>query len=591
MRWALVILVLLAPASTARADVFVPADPALPAVDCLSAAGDVLAGMDQSADVIVASEAGSQWRPIASAARLTTCPVLAAASDDTAALTAGSKVLVRRAGGAFGAPVELGSGLQPADVAAAPGGWVAVISERRRELIMSTIAPDGAITSRQLDHGDRTFLSPRIDIDAHGVATAVWTRWNSISGLYSLRTSGGPVGTGTDPVYDFPSRGQIDVAVSPSGHRLLAWADGRGVHASIDGGPARRLAVGRNAGSPTAAIADDGAAVVGYVGRRGSVFVIDRTASADWSSPRTLSRRSLYPSDGPVELETRSVIGADGRATVAWRAAGDVRWRVFAATGIAGGAWGPAAGLSQITRDADEFALGPAGVVWTESSPERSDERLRGARLASTAADLTAPVVTARLPRRTRRTTTGRVTLRVPVRCSEVCDVRLRLLDRRDHVELAGVTRRVAGRVTMRLRVPSWAASDILITRRKRTPRLELLVTDRAGNVVHRSRTLRFRIVERPLLAYRVSPNHDFAMFSRAGNRAVARLVNETIEALAAHEITSGRELRRRFQRGLSAIERHHGEVFDTDVLDEIFTAVQVPFGRAGYDAEDVLSA
>ena len=128
------------------------------------------------------------------------------------------------------------------------------------------------------------------------------------------------------------------------------------------------------------------------------------------------------------------------------------------------------------------------------------------------------------------------------------------------------------------------------MSRRARRPRIEVLATDRAGNVARVARTVRVRIVPRPLISFRVAPDHEFEMFTRAGDRAVARLVNELITALAAKEIDSVRDLRRRYQRGVRAIARTHDEIYDTAVQEEIFIALEVPLARAGYDANSVMS-
>jgi hypothetical protein len=115
---------------------------------------------------------------------------------------------------------------------------------------------------------------------------------------------------------------------------------------------------------------------------------------------------------------------------------------------------------------------------------------------------------------------------------------------------------------------------------------LEVLVTDRANNVARERQRVRFRVIERPILSYLVGPNRDFAMFSKAGNRAIGRLVNELIRSAAARE--GG--LRRRYRVGIRAIERAYpADDIDTAVKDEMFTALDVPLALAGYDAEAVM--
>ena len=131
----------------------------------------------------------------------------------------------------------------------------------------------------------------------------------------------------------------------------------------------------------------------------------------------------------------------------------------------------------------------------------------------------------------------------------------------------------------------------MLLSKGARRPRVEVLVTDRAGNVARIARTVRIPVVDRPILSFRVAPDRYFAMFTRAGDRAVARLVNGLITALGTGEIGNVRDLRERYLRDMRAIEAAgHEDVWDTDVVDEIFTALEVPCAKAGVDAESVVS-
>jgi hypothetical protein len=615
-------------AGSARADVFLPADPAPQDARCVSAAGDIVLTVrtdKRGRPIVELSESGSPWQRVAGLSRLAGCPRVAAAADGTVAIAADSRVLVRRPGGRFGAPIAAGRELRPTDLAVASGGWVGVVGTRIREplvreLVATIVAPDGTSRPAVVERGRSTarvaesFRSPRIGLDASGTATIVWTRFDSMASTYDMRTAratgGGAwgaarsLGDGAAPIHLFPLLGQADVAVAPTGHTLVAWADGKGVRASFDGGPAELLATERDAASPTVALADDGSAVVAYTGRDRRILVSDRSAAAAWSSPHVMSGAVAPVADHrgrPQEVELSSVLAPDGRAVVAWQGAGDVGPRAVAAWRSAGGSWMPAVPLSAITRESDLpwLWLGAAGdprLVWTERPHLHSRRRLRGARLAADAeaepSDRTAPIIATRLPARTPRTRTGVVRFRIPVRCSEACDARVRLVDRRSGGEIVGVVRalRADRRTTVRLTPPAYFAVEFLVHERARRPRIEVLVTDRAGNVARRSRTVTVRVVDRPLLSFQVAGDHDFAMFTPAGDRAVGRLVNSLIAALAAGEVDSSRDLRRRYRRGVRSIERAgHEEVLDTAVRDEIFTALQVPLALGGYDAEVVM--
>ena len=344
--------------------------------------------------------------------------------------------------------------------------------------------------------------------------------------------------------------------------------------------------------------------MVAYAARGERILASDRGPEAAWSSPQLLSS-TLTPTggrgeSGPQEVELSSVLAPDGRAVVAWQGAGVIGPRAVAAWRSAGGEWTPAFPLSAITRESDSpwLWLEPTGdprLLWTETVRYGLGRRLRGARSAPDAeaepSDHSAPVITTRLPSRTPRTRSGVVRFRIPVRCSEACDARVRLVDRRTGAEMVSVVRNLEAdrETTVRLKAPHYFAAQLLLHKRARRPRLEVLVTDRAGNVSRRSRTVTVRVVDRPLLSFQVADDHYFAMFTRAGDRAVGRLVNSLIAALAAGEIENFRDLRHRYRQGVRAIERGGHDEIDTPVLDEIFTALEVPLAMAGYDAESVM--
>jgi len=584
---------LLGAAANARADVFVPADPPPRQAVCVAAAGDVVvATRFVRADVreISVSAGGGPWRHLVTA-RLTVCPSAAASADGTVAVAVGGRLWVRR-GGRFAAPVQLGYGVSALTVA--PGGWAAAVGSRLgRDVLATVVRPDrGAQTTRLARSSRDTYLiDPRIGIDAGGTATIAWTRQppDGDPTISAARLAAGRV----TPLREVANAGSADVAVAPGGRTLLAWAQDDGVTVSIDGGPAEHVGPVTPADDPSAEITDDGSALIAYATADG-VLTADRAAGGAWLSHRlwTTPPARDEAGDSVVALDITSLTAAlapDGRAAVAWAG-------VRAAAGRAGGDWGQAVRQSAVTRNAEDPSLtlaatGEPRLVWVEDAGN-TPLRLRGARLSADAVtDTVAPVLTTALPSHTPRTKTARVTFRIPVTCSEACDASVRLTDGTDFV-LAESGRELAGgrRTTLTLRVKGFVAVQMLAYRRLRHPRLEVLVTDRAGNVALQRATVAFRIVDRPLLDYRVGPNHDFAMFSKAGDRAVGGLVNSLITSLARGTIKSERELRRRFVQGRAAIRRQHDEIDDTEVGDAIFLALYVPCVRRGYDPEAVVS-
>ena len=286
------------------------------------------------------------------------------------------------------------------------------------------------------------------------------------------------------------------------------------------------------------------------------------------------------------------VAAGGGRVAAAWGVGtDDYRGRVVAATGVAGGAWSPAAFVSLPTRDAGGLDLsldasGAPRLLYAErSSSGARTGRLREARIApAPPADTTPPVVEARFPSRLPDTRSGRIALAVPVTCSEACDVRVQI-DVGDAIARSIPARR---RTTVRLRGSSGLAQTLLLRVRDRRLRVRLEVADRAGNLVRRSAVVRVRVLSRPLRSFKVGTRHDFAMFSRAGDRAVGRMVNDLIDGLAAG--WSFRTLVRAYDTAMTAIERRFDEVGDTAVLDEIQAALEVPVTRSGYSIESLLT-
>jgi hypothetical protein len=280
-----------------------------------------------------------------------------------------------------------------------------------------------------------------------------------------------------------------------------------------------------------------------------------------------------------------------GRAVAAWPASREGVRGVAATVGQAGGVWAPAAALSSITRDAYPAgitlsAAGAPQVLWIEAG-----RGLFGAALAPAPADTTPPSVTATFPRRVAPTRTGRIAVKVRVRCSEICDTRLEA----NTGEISGgrVARAVVpgGVATLRLPNAPEFERELLFNPRARKIRLELLVSDRAGNLQRQTRTIRIRVIERPLLTLRVAANHRFGMSSAVGDQAVARLVNELITRAAARRNGDEDALQHRFRRGIVAIRRAgHKEVDSENVRRSIYRTLELPLTRAGYDVDSVTS-
>jgi hypothetical protein len=79
----------------------------------------------------------------------------------------------------------------------------------------------------------------------------------------------------------------------------------------------------------------------------------------------------------------------------------------------------------------------------------------------------------------------------------------------------------------------------------------------------------------------------NYGMFSAAGNRAAARLVDAVIEKLKSRP--SMREVNALISRRMEAIaDAGHKEIYDTAVRDLLYLALEQPVERAGLDPEEL---
>lgn len=467
---------------------------------------------------------------------------------------------------------------------AANAGWkVAAWRDYGFVLRAEVTRPDGTVFERVLDR-DESGQQPAVAIDARGNAFVAWTSGDRMHTARGPRLARGPSVSGGSIV---------DVAVSPGGRTLLAWSGRTGIFAQVDGGAPERVGDGDAAELQTA-INDAGAAVLArHEFAPDGVWLVDRPADGPWSAARDVSgdHQIQLPMDDndPTVRRLSTAISADGRAVLAWSSPRGSTPEVFGVAGRAGGAWDPVQRLSSPVfaaygADAGLDAAGDPVVVWNE------ENRPRGAKpVAGAVPDTTPLTVAARLVDRLAPVRTGAVDVSARVRCSKACTARFEWPGLwngpwyGEAVELPpGVTK------TVRLRADD---ERFLSPRHSGRLRVALVVTDRAGNVVRQPRIYRLRVVRPPLRSFRVGPSHSFSMFTRAGDRAVGRLVNALLDGLADKTIASERALRARWLAGAAALERAgHEEIHDTEVGDAIYLVVRRPFALAGYSAEAVLS-
>ena len=609
MRLALILIALFTLSSgAARADVFVPADPpVLRSAQCVAGAGDVIAAGTDPDKPVRLSVGGGGWRELAG---LRGCPVIAAAGDGTLAVAAesenpadrtsdGGSLAVREPGGAFGAPIALGGDTTSGapTLAVAPGGWVAVAwVERDIGLTVLVRRPDGSQVRTLLEPfpGVLDISNVQVGIDASGDVTVAWTRFDRRT--MRLRVARGVAGAtpvaGADLGSPAESFGDLALAIAPAGGSLVAWTDAGGVHAVLDGQPPAVVAPAAPGAQLAAGLADDGTALVVDMAAGAEIVAAERVAGA-WLQPRVLapanaideSRRSS--SSAEAQLDVQLVLAPGGRAAVAWTA---VPRQVVGVVGTVGGRWSAATRLSSATRTAYALDLaadasGAPRALWSEAGLGA-----RGAALAAAPLDASPPAVTARLPSRVRPTADGNISLTARVRCSEACDARLAFTGGED--DRGTVSRALeAGRTgALRLRASDALQFELIAGRAARRLRVALLVTDRAGNLVRRSVALRVRVLTPPLRTLKVPLSRNFWMDTPAGNRAVARLVNDMIETIARGHVSSA-ALSKRYSRSIRAIARKFGPdyTYSDDVGTAIYDALWIPLARTHHDVGYVL--
>jgi len=376
------------------------------------------------------------------------------------------------------------------------------------------------------------------------------------------------------------------------------------VHASVDGrAPQVVHGATGSAQAIAAALADDGTAVLASLGRSDEIAVTERIGGA-WQLARVVGQgrgSESFERYDDLDKAVLATVVPGGRAAVAWATKRDGSTQVLATTGQVGGAWSAEARLSSITRGASSLTLAPdaAGVpraLWIDGTLG-----VHGATVAPAPLDVVAPVVTARLPSRVPPTVDGRIVVTVGVRCSEACDARLAFDPRevRDgevdtgDIGVSAVAGAVeAGRATdLRLRASDWLQWALITHPQIRRLPLRLVVTDRAGNVVRRSVTLRVRVRKPPVRTFKIALGHRFYMETRAGDRAVARMVNDIIETVARGHVSDA-ALERRYSREIKAIARRFGpdSTYSQEVEGEIYETLWLPFARTGHDTGTILS-
>ena len=371
-------------------------------------------------------------------------------------------------------------------------------------LVALIVRPDGTSARAVVDRAE-LIGDVYAGIDAAGRVTIAWWRYERRrSALLMARFSAGEAPVAAE-VPGSEQSSVAAVAVAPGGGSLIAWATEGGVSVMLDGGaPVALDTASTDVAALSASLSDDGTALVGYLRRREEL--VDRLAIGRGvaGSARALVGRGAARSVRQRPVAAGAHDARAGRSRCRRVGGGGGRRVEGLRRPQPGGAWAPATRLSSITRAAYVTSLAPdaAGVplvLWAES-----ELGVRGATLAPARADVTAPVVTTRFPARVPRTRDARVTLAVRVRCSEACDARLTIPAPDDtnlfDIDVFGdvVQALDPGRTTtLRVRLRSDIAHELVRNPRARRLRMRLVVTDRAGNLVRRGATVRVPVIDK----------------------------------------------------------------------------------------------
>ena len=124
-----------------------------------------------------------------------------------------------------------------------------------------------------------------------GTATVAWDQSDTFPGMRYAEFRAGSWGESEELPDDSgfsAENAELDLAATPSGRRLLAWVAVDGIRALVDGSPPVLIVPTTDSASVSAAIAEDGTAVVAYSDTRNRLLAVDRTPDGTWSAPRVV---------------------------------------------------------------------------------------------------------------------------------------------------------------------------------------------------------------------------------------------------------------------------------------------------------------
>ena len=298
----------------------------------------------------------------------------------------------RPVGGTWSAPADLAGGRQVIDpqlVVDGAGNATAVWRrvDTDRSVVQSASRPLGGTWSTPVDLSfDPSFDPsqkidvPQLAVDAAGVVTATWSRFEAAPGQpwrFTVQSATRATdGTWSTPVDLSPAGSpakSTDVTVDPAGNATAVWAAGSTVQtASRPAGgtwsaPTPLTTTASDHANPGVVVDPSGTATVVWHSFAGGVYGVQtatRPLGGAWTSPIDLARGEVF--DTPALAVDRQ-----GTATALWQQY-DSGWIVTSATREPGGAWSAPVSLSTPARDSwdPQIAVDLAGnatALWSRA--------------------------------------------------------------------------------------------------------------------------------------------------------------------------------------------------------------------------------
>jgi hypothetical protein len=292
----------------------------------------------------------------------------------------------RPAGDAWGAAQDLsaaGQEAQQPDVAVGAAGDAVAVWKRSNGTnfiiqAATRLAGGGWGAAQDLSAVGQEAQDPRIAVDGHGNAVAVWSRSNGTNFIIQAATR--PAGGGWGAAQDLSATGQnafdAHVAVDPQGNATAVWRRFDGANEIVQaatlptGGSwssAQNLSsAGQSASKQHVAVDAQGNATAVWNRFNGTNSIVQAAtmpAGGSWSSPQDLSAAGQNANDPFVAVD------GQGDTVASWYRFNGTNSIVQAATMPAGGGWGAAQDLSATGQNAFDArvaldAQGNAAAVW-----------------------------------------------------------------------------------------------------------------------------------------------------------------------------------------------------------------------------------